>query len=136
MGQSPDSDTLTDGVRVQAAARFLEDESDPERPVFVYGYTIRITNEGRERVKLLSRHWIVLDAHNRKEEIVGEGVVGRQPELRSGEMYEYTSRCPLGTEWGTMEGSYTFERRGGERFEVAVGRFFLVPSARGAGVGE
>jgi uncharacterized protein affecting Mg2+/Co2+ transport len=28
-----------------------------------------------------------------------------------------------------MEGTYTFERDDGSRFEVAIGRFFLVPSA-------
>jgi uncharacterized protein affecting Mg2+/Co2+ transport len=28
-----------------------------------------------------------------------------------------------------MEGSYTFERDAGERFTVAIGRFFLAPNA-------
>ena len=130
MGQTPDSDTLTDGIRVRAAAQLLEDESDPARRLHVYGYRIRIENEGNERAQLLSRRWIVLDADNKREEIVGDGVVGRQPDLAPGEMFEYTSRCPLRTEWGTMEGSYTFRRPGGERFEVAIGRFFLVPGTR------
>jgi len=39
------------------------------------------------------------------------------------------SYCPLATAWGTMEGSYTFEREDGTRFQVRVARFFLVPSA-------
>jgi len=48
--------------------------------------------------------------------------------------FEYTSYCPLKTEWGTMEGCYTFERKDGKHFDVAIGRFFLVPSADNATV--
>jgi hypothetical protein len=33
-----------------------------------------------------------------------------------------------------MEGCFTFERKGGEHFDVTVGRFFLVPSADNAEV--
>jgi uncharacterized protein affecting Mg2+/Co2+ transport len=31
-----------------------------------------------------------------------------------------------------MEGCYTFERKDGKHFDVAIGRFFLVPSADNA----
>ena len=58
----------------------------------------------------------------------GAGVVGKQPHLAPGESFEYTSHCPLPTKWGTMEGSFTFEREFDERFDAKVGRFFLVPS--------
>lgn len=128
MKQTPDSEVLTDGIRVHARAWLLEEESDPEVNLYVYGYRIRITNEGPERAQLLARHWVVLDSHNRREEISGAGVVGKQPDLGPGEMFEYISRCPLRTEWGTMEGHYSFLRPDGETFEVGVGRFFLVPS--------
>lgn len=134
MPQSPNSDTLSQGVRVQAAARYAPDESDPGRSLYTYVYRIRIVNESDQRVKLLSRHWVILDANNRREEVVGDGVVGQQPELGPGEMHEYTSYCPLRTEWGTMEGSYTFRGQGNDLFEVRIGRFFLVPSVDNAGV--
>ena len=136
MGQQPDSDTTTEGIRIHATAWLLGDESDPAARVHVYGYRIRITNEGTQRAKLLTRHWIVLDANNQREEIRGEGVVGHRPDLGPGEMFEYVSRCPLRTEWGTMEGSYTFTRPDGQRFQAEIGRFFLVPSTRPAVVGE
>ena len=136
MPQKPDSETVTADIRIHAAAQLLDRESDPGRPLHVYGYRIRIVNEGRQRVRLLSRHWVILDANNHREEVVGEGVVGRRPELAPGEMFEYTSSCPLRTEWGTMEGTYTFEGADGERFEARIGRFFLVPTARKASVGE
>lgn len=125
------SDQITGGIRVEAAAQFLPDRSE-EGERWFYAYRVRITNEGTERARLISRHWVVLDANNAKEEVRGEGVVGRQPDLGPGEMFEYTSGCPLKTSWGTMEGTYAFERPGGDSFEVAIGRFFLVPSVDNA----
>ncbi|MCP3914050.1 MAG: Co2+/Mg2+ efflux protein ApaG [bacterium] len=110
----------------------MPEESEPEESRYYYVYRIRITNEGTEHAKLLSRNWLILDAHNRSEEVVGEGVVGKQPDLGPGELFEYTSFCPLRTEWGTMEGTYTFRRPDGEEFEATIGRFFLVPSAENA----
>ena len=124
---TPNSSTVTQGVRIEAAAQYLPSESDPDQNRYLFVYRIRMVNEGTRRVKLLSRHWIILDAHNRREEVTGEGVVGKQPDLAPGETFEYTSYCPLRTKWGTMEGSYTFEDEGAT-FEVEVGRFFLVPS--------
>ena len=122
------SDALTRSVRVRAAACYMEDESDPAMRQFLYGYRIRFDNEGEETVQLISRHWIIVDAHGRQEEVRGEGVVGEQPVLAPGGSYEYTSGCPLRTEWGTMEGSYLFRTETGEDFEVAVERFFLAPN--------
>jgi ApaG protein len=127
--RSAGSEITTHGIRVQAQAQFLPGESDTERRHFVWAYRIVITNEGTARARLKSRHWIILDADNRREDVRGGGVVGKTPNLAQGERFEYTSGCPLRTRWGTMEGSYTFEREDGTSFEVAVARFFLVPPA-------
>lgn len=129
--QTPDSDQTTDGIRVQASAQFLPDESHSEAPLFLFMYRIVITNAGTRTVKLLSRHWVIKDAFNERDDVRGAGVVGEYPTLAPGKNYEYTSTCPLRTRWGTMEGSYSFEDCvEGEMFEVEIGRFFLVPSSR------
>ena len=134
MGQSPNSNTTTRDIRVEAAAQFVPERSDPDRPHHFYAYRIRITNEGDQTVQLMRRRWEIRDAGNNTETVSGDGVVGYQPTFEPGMSFEYTSYCPLKTEWGTMEGCYTFERDGGERFDVAISRFFLVPSAKNAGV--
>lgn len=127
MARSSGSDTTTQGIRIQAQAQFLPSESDCERRHYVWAYRVVITNEGPSRARLKSRHWIILDADNRREDVRGGGVVGKTPTLGAGDRFEYTSGCPLRTRWGTMEGSYTFERDDGATFEAAIGRFFLVP---------
>lgn len=123
------SDTLTEGIRIQAAAQYMPKDSNPDQKQFIFAYRIVITNEGTEPARLLSRHWIIIDADNHREEVRGEGVVGKTPELPPGERFEYTSGCPLRTAWGTMEGSYQMERADKRRFRAQIGRFFLVPSA-------
>ncbi len=129
--QTPDSDATTDGIRIRAAAQYLSDESDPDAPLFYFMYHIVMQNIGRRTVKLRSRHWVIRDAFNERDDVRGAGVVGEYPMLAPGERYEYTSSCPLRTRWGTMEGSYTFEDCvTGETLEVAIQRFFLVPSSQ------
>jgi ApaG protein len=135
---SPHSDTTTDGIRVQAAAEYLaQDNLPPEfaaadhgsKPHFVFRYKITLTNVGDSTARLLARHWIIVDSDGRREDVRGRGVVGEFPKLLPGESHSYLSYCPLPTKWGTMEGSYTFEREDGKRFVVNIGRFFLVPQA-------
>ena len=129
--QTPNSDTTTEGIRIQAAAQYLPDESNPDTPLFLFMYRIVIENVGRRTVKLRSRHWVIRDAFNERDDVRGAGVVGEYPLLAPGERYEYTSTCPLRTPWGTMEGSYTFEDSAtGETLEAEIRRFFLVPSSR------
>ena len=122
------SDTVTDGIRVQAAAQYLPDRSNPDDNQYVFAYRIVITNEGTQGARLKSRHWVIIDANGQREEVRGPGVVGKTPTLGPGGRFEYTSGCPLRTTWGTMEGSYVMEREDGERFEASIGRFLLVPA--------
>ena len=126
--QRASSDTTTDGIRVEASAHYIPKDSNPDGRQYVYGYRITITNVGTRRARLRSRHWVILDADNNSQEVRGQGVVGQFPDLAPGQRFEYTSGCPLPTKWGTMEGSYTFEREDGSLFQAAVGRFFLAPN--------
>ena len=127
--QRAGSDTTTEGIRVEASAHYIPKDSNPEGRQYVFGYRITLTNVGTRSARLRSRHWVILDADNNRQDVRGQGVVGQFPDLAPGQRFEYTSGCPLTTKWGTMEGSYTFEREDGSRFEVQVGRFFLAPNA-------
>jgi ApaG protein len=119
------SDITTDGIRVGATAFYLPQESNTDQRHFMYGYRIVIANEGSRPATLRTRHWVIIDAAGQSREVKGEGVVGEQPRLAPGAAFKYTSYCPLATEWGTMEGSYQFERDDGELFNVKIGRFYL-----------
>jgi len=78
-----------------------------------------------ESVKLLRRHWHITDSKGRIQEVRGEGVVGEQPRLCPGEVYEYTSGAPLTTPSGFMVGTYQMVTEEGQTFNVAIPAFSL-----------
>ncbi len=123
------SDTVTEGVRVRAVASYLSDQSRPDEEKFVFAYKITISNEGNRRVRLLSRRWVIINGDGDREDVAGRGVVGKTPSLAPGDMFEYTSFCPLDTEWGTMEGTYQMQREDGTLFDIVIGRFYLAVNA-------
>ena len=78
-------------------------------------------------VQLLTRHWKISDALGNTQTVNGEGVIGKKPIINSGLSFEYTSFCPLKTEFGKMEGSYTFkDESNGDLFEVNIPEFILI----------
>lgn len=115
----------TRGIVVEVKSSYVADRSDPMRNRWFFSYRIRISNHGDEVVQLVSRHWIITDAHGRVEEVKGPGVVGQQPVLEPGETFEYTSFCPLATPFGTMHGSYLMTTHGGESFDAKIAQFAL-----------
>ena len=122
--------TTTLGIRVRVKTQFLAEKSAPRQGQFLFAYTITISNTGEETAQLLSRHWIITDAEGEVQEVRGAGVVGEQPVLEPGMSFEYTSYCPLKTNVGTMQGSYTMVRPDGELFEAQIAPFTLaVPHA-------
>jgi ApaG protein len=120
------SSAVTQGIKVSVRSAFRPDRSEPASGKFLFTYTVRIVNEGKVAARLVSRHWVVLDANGEREEIAGEGVVGHQPYLTPGEEFEYTSFCVLGTPHGSMRGSYRMVREDGAAFDAEIAPFPLV----------
>lgn len=129
MAQTLISEATTEGIRVRAVASYIPDQSDPAQNQFVFAYKITIANDGLKRARLLSRHWVIINGNGDREDVEGPGVIGKTPTLAHGEVFEYTSFCPLNTEWGTMEGTYRMQRDDGTLFDVIVRRFYLAMNA-------
>ncbi|WP_342131191.1 Co2+/Mg2+ efflux protein ApaG [Hydrogenophaga sp. OTU3427] len=109
----------------EVSPQYLPDQSDPERNVHAFAYTITITNTGEVPAQLISRHWLIDDALGHTEEVKGLGVIGHQPLLKPGESFQYTSGARLRTTTGTMRGSYFCVAEDGERFEAEIPLFVL-----------
>ena len=112
-------------IEVKVTPRFLPDRSSPEDGYFFWAYTITLTNLGQETVQLKTRHWRITDAHGRLQEVRGAGVVGKEPVLRPGEDFEYTSGVPLPTPSGFMNGTYGMVTEAGEPFDIDIPPFSL-----------
>lgn len=112
-------------LHIRARARYLDEQSSPDEDRYVFAYTIAIVNTGKVPARLLARHWVIVDANGKVEEVRGEGVVGEQPWMRPGDRYEYTSGAILETAIGTMHGSYRMLADDGTEFDAKIPRFSL-----------
>ena len=115
----------TRAIRVTVEPTFVDAESSPDEGQYFWAYRIEIANLGDEVVRLRARHWRITDANGRTEEVRGAGVVGKQPVLKPGEKFSYTSGCPLSTTSGIMVGTYQMENDKGEAFSIDIPAFSL-----------
>ena len=124
----PHSETTRDIV-VRVSVSFLPEQSEPGKGRWFWAYHIRIENEGRKSVQLVSREWTISDGRGARHEVQGEGVVGEQPIIEPGGSFDYVSGCPLTTPTGHMEGRYHMIAADGSVFAVAIPRFPLIAPA-------
>jgi ApaG protein len=112
-------------ISVKTRTAYVPDQSNPDGDRYVFAYTITISHTGEGPARLVSRHWIITDAVGSVEQVRGLGVVGEQPVLEPGEMFEYSSGCPLPTPSGDMCGTYQMVTGQGDTFDVEIARFAL-----------
>lgn len=119
------SDATTRGIRVEVESMYVEERSEPRDSYFFFAYHVRVSNQGTQPARLISREWIITDSDGNVERVEGPGVVGEQPLLQPGESFEYTSFCPLRTSVGSMQGRYTMQMTAGETFPAEIAPFTL-----------
>lgn len=110
---------------VEVRPQYLPEQSAPQSGMYVFAYTITVTNTGEVAAQLVSRSWNVNDANGHTEKVKGLGVVGQQPLLQPGQSFEYTSGTRLRTPTGTMHGSFFCVAEDGEKFDVDIPMFVL-----------
>jgi ApaG protein len=115
----------THGVSVTVMPVYIDERSNPESSQYFWAYRVVIENDSDQTLQLLTRYWKITDSNGHVEEVRGDGVIGEQPVLKSGENFSYTSGCPLSTPSGIMVGSYYMQNEKGEMLEIAVPAFPL-----------
>ena len=122
--------TSTQPIMITVITEYLTEQSQPEENRYAFAYHITIKNQSVRSAKILTRHWIIVDANQERKEVHGEGIVGKQPIILSVDKYEYTSAVVLDTPVGTMEGSYQLVDDGGVTFNAPIEPFLLsIPHA-------
>ena len=112
-------------LSVDVRPQYLPQQSAPQNGMYVFAYTITVTNTGEVAAQLVSRSWNVNDANGHTEKVKGLGVVGQQPLLKPRQIFEYTSGTRLRTPTGTMHGSFFCVAEDGEKFDVDIPMFVL-----------
>ena len=112
-------------ITVATHVAYIPEQSDAGAGRYVFAYTITLRNTGSVTVQLISRHWIITDANNQRQEVRGLGVVGEQPRLKPDETFEYTSGTAIATPIGTMRGTYQMVAEDGLQFDATIPEFTL-----------
>lgn len=122
---------IMQGIRINVHAIYQSSYSKPEDSHYLFSYYITIENKTEHPVQLLRRHWHIFDSSGEYNEVEGEGVIGQQPVLMPGEIFEYESACNLTTDMGKMHGTYLMERTIDKlRFMVQIPEFELIAPYR------
>ena len=122
---------VTEGVNVMVETFYQAAQSNPLNSEYLFAYRITIENLSINPVKLLSRHWNILDSNGTHREVEGEGVVGQQPVIMPGNHYQYTSGANLQSDIGKMYGTYLFEDQITHReMTVVIPEFQMVVPAK------
>lgn len=122
---------VTHGIEISVETKFQSEHSVVAHNHYLFSYHITIENKSEYTVQLISRHWDIFDSAGQKSMVDGEGVVGEQPVLEPGEVFEYESACNLSTDIGKMSGTYLMERKIDKaRFKVIIPEFELIVPQR------
>jgi len=118
---------VTEGVNIMVETFYQPGHSNPLNSEFLFAYRITIENLSAHPLKLLSRHWHIIDSNGTHREVEGEGVVGEQPVIVSGDKYQYSSAVNLHSDIGKMYGTYLiidlFDKR---KLKVTIPEFLLI----------
>lgn len=117
---------VTSGIKISVETNFEGTFYKNYKIHFAFGYRIKIENQSKDSVQLISRFWKIKDALNKTEIVQGEGVVGKKPVLKPGETYTYNSGCLLTSPFGAMSGFYNMVNfTSTKKFKVTIPSFKL-----------
>lgn len=114
---SDSSEAISENVKVAVTSSYRPERSDSGLDKHCFAYNIRITNESKQPIQLVSRRFEIQTIGSENKDVVqGPGVTGRQPILKPGESFEYTSTAPLSVKpmldktpvVARMQGEYNF----------------------------
>jgi ApaG protein len=112
-------------IDIKTTTEFLPGQSMPEEERFIFSYTITISNNSDESIKLLTRSWQITDANGDVSTVEGPGVIGQTPNIAPAASFTYTSGSMFKTPVGTMEGHYQMRSKSGELLQVEIPVFRL-----------
>ena len=122
---------VTEGVNIMVETYYQADQSNPLASQYLFAYRITIENLTIHPVKLISRHWHIIDSNGTHREVEGEGVIGQQPVIGPGDSYRYTSAANLQSDMGKMYGSYLMENLFNKKKQrIAIPEFQLIVPAK------
>ena len=117
---------ITRGIKISVLTTFEGTYFKNHKIHFAFSYEVTIENHSKDSVQLTSRHWEIFDSLNDLETVDGEGVIGKKPVLKPGEIHTYSSGCLLSSPFGAMCGWFNMVNfTSTKTFKVIVPSFRL-----------
>lgn len=117
---------ITNGIKISVKNNFERTYLKNNKIHFAFTYEITIENQSEDTVQLLSRHWDIYDSLNVREQVKGDGVLGLNPIIETGQKHRYSSGCLLCSPLGSMKGFYNMINLAtNEPFRVTIPLFRL-----------
>ena len=113
-------------VSVTATSEYIKERSDPSIPLYLFSYHISIVNNEKIDIKLMRRHWDIIDGNGNTNTVNGSGVIGKQPLISPGENFMYSSFCPIPTDFGIMKGFYIVTDIQNQEYKIDIPAFNLI----------
>ena len=113
-------------VSVTATSEYIKERSDPSIPLYLFSYHINIVNNEKIDIKLMRRHWDIIDGNGNTNTVNGDGVIGKQPLISPGENFRYSSFCPIPTDFGIMKGFYIVTDIKNQEYKIDIPAFNLI----------
>ena len=101
---------ITNEIEITVWPEFLDCQISNLGNLFIWAYHIRLDNHGATPIKLINRHWKIIDENGVIQEIDGEGVIGEQPLIAAGKSFQYSSGVHLRHPSGIMTGHYEMKK--------------------------
>jgi ApaG protein len=119
-------------VEISVWSEFIDSQVSAIGSLFVWIYHIKITNKSLEPLRLINRHWKIIDEKGSIQEVDGEGVIGEKPLISPNNNFQYSSGVHLRHPSGIMTGYYQMQKDNGEVIQVKIPTFSLdIPSLKG-----
>ena len=117
---------ITKGIKISVDVKFEGSFLKQTSLHHAFMYYIVIENQSKDVVQLLSRHWKILESTNRPQYVNGDGVVGKKPVLKPGDIHTYKSGSLITSPMGSMSGTYIMVNfSAAQKFNVEVPSFKL-----------
>lgn len=116
---------ITSDVEVNVWTEFVDSQLNQIGSLFIWAYHIRIDNKNSDDLRLLTRHWKIVDENGNIQEVDGEGVVGEKPLIKSKKSFQYSSGVHLRYPSGIMSGYYQMQKNDGTLLKVIIPSFSL-----------
>lgn len=121
----------TNDIEITVWPEFVDSQISSLGNLFIWSYHVRIDNRSSESVKLINRHWRIIDEQGTTQEVDGAGVVGEQPQIIAGSAFQYSSGVHLRHPSGIMSGHYQLQKDNGDVFDAKIPAFSLdVPNLK------